>query len=402
MKNLKAVHYNVLLGVIFFLTFSALFYTASTLSIGYSEAIVYFDKSNLLHFLVNFSTNIFGQNDIALRLPLLIFYFLSIILIYLITQKLFTKDFDRFVTVVVFMILPGILSASLIVNESIIVIFCVLLYLYLYENTKKHNYILLVLFLFIDNAFAVLYLALFFYSLRKKDNILLVTALILFAISMSMYGFDTGGKPKGHFLQILGIYASIFSPFVFFYFFYAQYRISIKGPHNIYWYISIVAFGFSLILSFRQKILIEDFAPFVLIAVPMMVQLFLHSFRVRLPRFQSYHKVTAYVSLSILAITSMIILFNKPFYMVLTDPQRHFAYNYHHAKEIAHILKENKIDNIYSSDSKLIKRLQFYGISEGYDYFIDLQNQNIYDFHFTIDYNQHKLIDIFVTKLNNN
>ena len=42
-----------------------------------------------------------------------------------------------------------------------------LLYLYYYQKYNKHSYLLLLLFLFIDNSFAILYLALFFYSLNK-------------------------------------------------------------------------------------------------------------------------------------------------------------------------------------------------------------------------------------------
>jgi hypothetical protein len=43
-----------------------------------------------------------------------------------------------------------------------------------------------------------------------------------------MYSFDTGGKPKGYFLDALGVYAAIFSPLLFLYFIYSMYRILIK------------------------------------------------------------------------------------------------------------------------------------------------------------------------------
>ena len=159
--------------------------------------------------------------------------------------------------------------------------------------------------------------------------------------------------------------------------------------------------AFSLLLSFRQKILIEDFAPFVVIAVPIMVSLFLHSLRVRLPRFQFRHKTFAYIAITVLVFTSLVILFNKPLYAVLPDSQKHFAYKYHHAKEIAQLLKNDQIDNIFSNDEKLIKRLQFYGIHEGYQYFITTKELYTFTNHYTIEYNHHKIMDLFVTKVNN-
>lgn len=402
MKLFNADRYSIALAFLLACCVSALLYATSTMSIGYTEALIYFDKNGLLHILTNISTVIFGQNDIALRLPFILFYISSTWLLYQITKKYFIDRFDQFISVAIFMLLPGVLSSALMVNESIIVIFCVLLYLHLYEKKQVHNYILLVLFVFIDNSFAIFFLALFFYSLKQKNNILLSVSLSLFALSMYLYGFDTGGRPKGYFIDVLGIYASIFSPLVFMYFFYAQYRFSIKGRHNIYWYISITALAFSLLLSIRQKIAIEDFAPYVVISIPFMVRLFLHSLRVRLPRFQKKHLITAYFSLGILLLTSLGILFHKPVYMFLEKPQKHFAYNYHHAKQIAQKLHDLKINNVYSANKKLIKRLQFYGIKQGFDYAITINHRDTYAHHFTIDYNQHKILDIFVTKLNIN
>ncbi len=400
MKKISVDKYSFALAGVFAICLFSLLYASNTMSIGYKEALIFFDQTNLLHYIVKFSTSLFGQNDIALRLPFIFFYSLSSILLYKITQKYFKNRFDQFISVSIFMLLPGVLSSALMVNESIIVIFCVLLYLYLYEQNKKHNYILLILFLFIDNSFAIFYLALFFFSLKEKNNVLLVLTLVLFASSMYLYGFDTHGRPQGYFLDILGIYASIFSPFIFIYFFYTQYRGAIRGTKNIYWYITITALGFSLLLSFRQKIYIEDFAPYVVISIPFMVRLFLHSLRVRLPRFQKKHLNIAYASLFVLVTSSLVLLYHMPVYLLLDRPQKHFAYKFHHAKQIAQYLKQLNIDNVYSSDYRLIKRLEFYGIHKGYDYFITTKPHNSYTTHFKIAYNQYKLIEIFVTKLN--
>ncbi len=371
--------HNLLFIIALIIDFIILLYTASSFSISYGEALNYFQGDiwstathnffdlnhlNLLYILTHTSTYIFGQNDIALRLPFILFYISSVIISYLLTKDYFKSENIRLFSIVIFMLLPGINSAALLVNESIIVVFFTLLYLYLFKITNKEHYWLLVLCLFIDNSFAIMYLALFFYSLKKKDNILLIVSLILFGISMQMYGFDTGGRPKGYFLDTFGAYASIFSPMIFLYFFYAMYRMMIKWEKDLYWYISFVAFAFSLILSMRQKINIEDFAPFVVIAIPLMVKLFMHSFNVRLPIFRKKHYIFAIFSLTILLINFIVFIFNKQLYLILDNPNQHFAANYHIAQELAEKLKQNGIKNILSDSYEMQTRLKFYGIQK--------------------------------------
>jgi hypothetical protein len=216
--------------------------------------------------------------------------------------------------------------------------------------------------LFIDNSFSILFLALFFRSLQKKDNILLIVSLILFGISMSMYGFIIDGKPKGFLLDTFGLYSSIFSPIIFIYYFYSIYRIGIKYDKDMFWYLSATSLGLSLIFSLRQHIDLEDFAPFVVIGIPIMVKLFLHSMRIRLKRFRTLHHSIATIALTLLVINFLIFTFNKYLYLLIDRPSSHFAYNYHIANNLANQLKER---NIYSikTDFKLQNRLRFYGIS---------------------------------------
>ena len=59
---------------------------------------------------------------------------------------------------------------------------------------------------------------------------------------------------------------------------------------------------------------------------------------------------------------------NKPLYLFLPNPTKHFVYKYHFAKEIAEELKKRKINNIYLEDKELLLRLRFYNISEGEEY----------------------------------
>lgn len=291
------------------------------------------------------------------------------------------------------------LSAALLINSAIVVTFCTLLYLYYYKFYEKHNYYLLAIFLFVDNSFAILFLALFFYSLRKKENKLLIVSLVLFTLSMYIYGFSSEGKPRSYLLDTFAIYASIFSPLLFIYYFYSMYRVAIKGKHSLFWYISITALIFSFLFSFRQKIYIEDFAPYVIITLPVMLKIFLHTLRIRLPEFRKVHYTLAKISISLLFINSILTLYNKPLYLVLTNPEKHFVYDYHFAKEIAEILKSNKIDNVKTFDKKLEKRLEFYGIKKGNDYIVSLKNPTNYDMKFEIDYMKKNLLNLYVYKI---
>ena len=262
--------------------------------------------------------------------------------------------------------LPGVNSAAILVNGAYIVIFFTLLFVYLYMyGYKKSSFLVLLIALFADNSFSILYLSLFIYSIFNKEKQLLWISLTLFGLSMYMYGFDTGGKPKGYFLDTLGIYAAVFSLFLFLYLIYVLYRILIKEEKNLLWYISFCSLLISLILSLRQRLLLEDFAPFVVIAIPLVVKVFFNSYRVRLPIHRKYHNVTFSIVFGFLFINLIVSYFNKPLYYLVKEPNNHVAYKYHIAKDLANILKEKHIKNINTKDEKLALRLKFYDIKKG-------------------------------------
>ncbi|XPV69180.1 MAG: glycosyltransferase family 39 protein [Halarcobacter sp.] len=384
---------------ILFIVLSILLYTANTLSISYKEALNVFVNTSLLSIITNTSITIFGQNDIALRVPFIIFYALTVILMYDITKDFFKKQEDRLFSVIIFMVLPGLISASLLVNSAIVVTFLTLLYVYYFKRKGKHCYALLVLFLFVDNSFAIFFLALFFYSLANKENKLLIVSLILFGLSMSIYGFDTEGKPRGFLVDTFGIYASIFSPLLFIYFFYTIYRNGLKGERTLVWYISTTSLLFSLLFSMRQKIYIEDFAPFVVIFLPYMVRIFLHTVRVRLPQFRSRHYKVATITFFVLFLNVVLTIYNKPLYLVLDNPRKHFAYQYDFIKDISIYLKKYSINKVTSEDKKLLLRLKFYGIKSGGDYYITTKPLSNFSKRIRIKYNGKDIYSLYIKKL---
>lgn len=353
-----------------------LFYTSTQFSISYNEADIFFNQNNILHYITNFFTNSFGRSDFILRLPFILFYVASSILIYLYTQNYFKHKIDSVISVAIFMMLPGVNSAGLLVNNSIIVIFCILLYLYIYKKQYKIHYILLILFLFIDNSFSLLYLSLIIFSFRRKDKILLLTSSILFLISLYFYPFDISGHPKSYFIDTLGAYSSIFSPFLFIYFIYAVYRIGIKLDKNLNWYIASITLVLSLILSLRQKINIEDFAPFVIVAIPDMIRLFMFSLRVRLKQFRKMHYILVTFVIFTLSLNLLVLIFNQHFYIFIKNPKNYFAYKYHIAKELSEKLKKLNISDVNIDDKKMQLRLKYYGIKNSKVNFISKNPTN--------------------------
>lgn len=367
MTNIK---YDYLFYLILSFLVVILIYVSNTLSISYKEALNVFENSSVLSYITNASIYIFGQNDIALRLPFIIFYTLSILLMYKLTSNYFKYKKDQFLSILIFMILPGVLSASLLVNSAIVVLFFTLLYIFLYDRNKAHPIWLLFLLVFIDNSFAILFLALFFYSLKQKDKTTIYVSLFLFALSMYIYGFETDGKPKGYFLDTFAIYATIFSPLVFIYFIYTIYRAGIKNKRNFVWYISTTALIVSLLFSFRQRVYIEDFAPYVVISIPFMLKMFYHSYRIRLSIFRKKHHIGAIIVLFMLVINCILTIVNKPLYLFLPNEKKHFAYKYHFAKEIASKLKELGVTKVNVYDERLQLRLKYYGIEKSNEYYL--------------------------------
>ena len=50
---------------------------------------------------------------------------------------------------------------------------------------------------------------------------------------------------------------------------------------------------------------------------------------------------------------------NKPLYLFLPNPTKHFVYKYHFAKRDCRRIKKEKINNIYLEDKELLLRLRF-------------------------------------------
>lgn len=357
-KNLYLVFALILAHVVTLLLFT------SQLSISFYEADIFFNKHNLLHHILHVSTTLFGQNDLALRLPMIMMHAIGAFLYYDISKFQFKKQGDQLWNLLLYLLLPGINSAGIMVDGAGLVLFLLLFFLFAYKHKRNLAYALLPMYVFVDASFAFLYLSLIFFAMHKRENILLFSSILLFGVSMYLFGIDVGGHPSNHFLNTLGIYAAIFSPVVFIYLIYALYRTGVKEERTLLWYLGTTAFLFSLLLSFRQQMKLEELAPYILVATPIMLKTFLSSYRIRLREFRQGYRVLFTVGILFLLVSTFTIYMNKFLYKVMQKPSKHFVYNNHIAKELSFKLKDMGIEGISAYSTRMQLRLKFYGLEE--------------------------------------
>jgi hypothetical protein len=342
-----------------------IFYLAATTPISPHEAKILYASHNhdIVAILMKFGES-FISGVLGLRIFSIFFGFMSILFLYEFSRRYFSKREDAYLSTFIFMLLPGIVTGSTLVNVAILVLPLVLLFVLLYE--KNHfvllPFIMLALF-FIHEASIIFFIAVLMYAVIHKDKKLSIfSGAFLLAFIYLAKGIEIGGRPSGHFAEVFGLYAAIFSPLVFLYFFYTMYRILLIEKKTLVWYISFTALAFSLILSIRQRISLTDFAPYVLIAIPLMLDLFHHSLRVRLPEFQKRYKLGFKVLTISLFLSVFIIFAYQVMFFVVKDHKKYFSNNVYEPYFLA---KELKSKGIHCKDTSNVReryQLQYYNI----------------------------------------
>ena len=372
------------------------------LSISYKELSILYGDTTFLQLLINLSLQLFSYNDFALRVPMIGLHLLSALLLYKISQKYILLEKDRLWVVTLFVLLPGVMSSAIIVNSAGFIIFGLFLFLYIYQNfNEKYIYILLIIYAFIEKDFIYLFLSLIIFSIYSKDKRFLLLNSILFIISLLLYGLNLNGIPSGHFLDTIGIYATVFSPIIFLYIFYVLYKKYLLKELDILWFIASPILIYSLLISFRQKIEIEHFAPYIIVSLPLIAQTFIHSYRIRLKIFRKSYKNIFIFAFGLLLLHSLVVSFNKELYALVENPKKHFAYKMYVAKELAQELKDRNI-NCITTKKRMAQRLKFYGISKCKENILteialdDDNSQSV-----TVSYAQRVVYRANVTKINN-
>lgn len=369
------------------------------LSIGYHEAEILYGEISPLQLLITSSLHIFGQNDYALRIPMILLHLISVFLLYTISKHYVSRPSDRLWIVLIYVLLPGVTSAALVVDNAGLIIASLFLFGYLHVYYRRYALGLLPILIVIDPAFAYLFLAILFYGIYRKEYFYMGFGGVFLVISLSLYGIDVGGLPESRFLDTLGVYAAIFSPIVFIYIFYVLYRRMIAKELDLIWMIAMSAFIISLLLSFRQKVEVQTFAPFLLLALPLAAQTFLHTYRIRLREFRGRYRVLFYTAFVLLILNVLAVFFNQWFYRFMKDPTHHFSYPMHIVKELSSVLHHNNIECIDAGNEKLQLRLRFYGIAHCEDYRLEKEispeSKKV-----TIGYINTPVYETYVTKVN--
>lgn len=342
----------------------AVFYLAITTPISPHEAKLFYTPSDLVSILMHWGESLIG-GFLGLRIFFILFGFLSITLFYELSRRYFAEQTDAFLATSIFMLLPGVLTATTLANVAIIVLPLVLYFVLMYERGRFWSLPLVMLTLFfIHEASIIFFAALLLYGLVHKDKKLSIfSAAFLIAFVYLAKGIEIGGGPSGHFIEVFGLYATVFSPLIFIYFFYAMYRILLREKKTLLWYISFTALAFSLLLSIRQRIYITDFAPYVTISVILMLDVFNNSVQVRLPEFQKRYKRAFIVVMSFLALSVSIIIFHKVFFLFLKDPSQHFAHRVYDPYFLANKLKLEEVGCYDDARGRERYQLRYYGIS---------------------------------------
>ncbi len=341
----------------------AVFYLAVTTPISPHEAHIFYESSDIVSTFMHWGEEAVG-GFLGIRIFFIFFGFLSIGLFYELSRRYFPKRSDAYLATTLFMFLPGILTATTLANEAIIVLPLVLYFVLMYERDSFWSlpFVMLALF-FIHEASIIFFAALLLYGLVHKDKKLSIfSSAFLIAFVYLAKGIKIGGGPSGHFVEIFGLYATVFSPLLFLYFFYAMYRILLREKKTLLWYISFTALAFSLLLSIRQRVYITDFAPYVTIAIILMLDVFNHSVRVRLPEFQKRYKRAFYVVIGFLGLSVFIIVFHQTFFFFLKDPSEHFAYRIYKPYFLAKALKLKGIECYNDARGREVDQLKFYDI----------------------------------------
>lgn len=365
---------NVLFCLILGINVGMLLFACGDLSIHHREAAGVFYSQDLLFVVVRFFLDTFGWNDYVLRLPLILLHIGNMFLMYRISRLYLKKPRDSLIVVLVYALLPGVMLSALLVLKSGFIIFVSLLCCYYQMRFKRMPYVMMFVAVFLDGSFAVLFFALFFYTLRNKNTLGMFITLVFFAFNMYIFGFDVSGSPRNYFLQNLGKMALYFSPLLLVYYFYTIVN-ALKKQNNILVDIGATSMFFVMLLSLRQDVDLESLFPMSVVALPVAIRHFFADMRVRLPNFRAVYVRRFVVIFALLCMQSLVLYGNKVLY--LFGVQNHFASSYYISKDVANVLQSRGIESIKVSDSRLELALRFYGIkSEKNPYLLPITDLN--------------------------
>ncbi|WP_334087226.1 hypothetical protein [Helicobacter typhlonius] len=365
---------NILFCVILCVNLCLLLFAIGGMSIDYKEAAGVFYSNDFVFVIARYCISLFGQNDYALRAPFMLIHACNMFLLYRISRIYLKKPSDALVVVLIYALLPGVMFSALFVIKSGIIIFVTLLCCYYQLKTQKMPYIVMLLALFLDGSFAILFFALFFFALKTKNVLGMFVSLLFFALNLHFLGLDISGIPRNHFMSNLGQMALFFSPLLLVYYCYTLFN-ALKKQTNILVDIGATSMFFVMLLSIRQEVDLENLFPMSVVALPVAVKQFFSDMRIRLSPFRANYVWRFVVILTFLCAQSFVLYYNKILYLFGTE--NHFASSRYISKELAHALHDMGISAIGVGSDKLALPLRFYGIEQAQKpYLLPMQNLN--------------------------
>jgi len=329
-----------------------------------SEANIFYSHENYItNLIVKFASS-FTDNKFIIRVPFLILSILSLILYSQIVKRYFDSEQYRYLSIVLFILTPGVLVSFIIVNYATVAIFLILLFIY---AEQRKNIILeiiaLVLLLGTNTAQFAVYIGVLFYAYRKKDWLLFIVSFLLLIFSVILAKYPIDGIPKGHLLQLFGIYGTVLSPFYFIFLLYALYRVGVKGKRDILWHIALSALFLSIILSIRQKIIVTDFTPYLVIAAPLAVEVYKNSVSIRLKLFKRNYIRLCKIIFTVLLLETLLIVFNYPIYIISDKKLQIVNKNIYKIEKLANKLKKSNINCLKDIKHREINLYKYYGVT---------------------------------------
>jgi hypothetical protein len=227
-------------------------------------------------------------------------------MINLILLYIYTKDRR---VLYLYSIIPGVNASIFVVSKVPFIITMILLFLILFKS-KKYIFLLPIIFIF-DKSSIILSIALLCYGIYYRDKLAIISSLIMILSIFLYYDFSNLGKPRGYFVDIFGIFIAIFSPILFFYFVYTIFEVSTKD-RDILWFLTSTGFFVAILLSFRQKVNVEFFAPFLLLSIPIIIKIFFDKYYSIIKPLRKKYNILMITAITI-SILSSIILYTPIF-----------------------------------------------------------------------------------------
>ena len=305
------------------------------------------------------------SNELGLRLFFLLLGCVNACLFYTITAFYFDKKKDRLLALFFYLMLPGVIVSTVLANDAAVITFLVLLFLYLYLHEKPMASLLPLSLLGLVHWSALyFYIVLMLYGLfqKRKAIFLSATAAILLFVAAGTTIPDP--IPGNYFFETLGIGATIFSPLLFIYFFYALYRTLLRGERNLLWYISFGALMISLGLSLQERIKITDFSAYLMPSIIIAIHTYLGSLRVHLKPFQQRYKLSFRLIALSLLLSSLSLVLHQPIYRLLGETYYPVVAPVYVPYDKAKKLKTNGEDCVKESRQKVLYQMRYYGLKK--------------------------------------